>query len=64
MNNETQKKAWQKPRLVIMLRSKQEETVLQNCKTNTFPKTGVSAIDQQADCIWHFCDTCNLIGLS
>jgi hypothetical protein len=61
MKNETRKKAWQKPQLVIMVRSKPEETVLQGCKTDTFPKTGASAIDQQRDCIFHFCGLCDSV---
>ena len=64
MKNGTRKKAWQKPRLVIMVRSKPEETVLQVCKTDTLPRTGVSPIDQQADCIHHFCEHCELIVAS
>lgn len=63
MNSEMIKKAWQQPRLIVLARGRQEETVLEGCKgisatTPAIANTGCS-FGTPGDCT-----TCEAWGVS
>lgn len=64
--NMAQKKLWQKPELIVLVRSKPEEAVLAACKKTT--GTGVTTRRGAATCFWTpsaSCSVpCNLVASS
>jgi hypothetical protein len=56
------KKSWEKPELIVVVRSRPEEAVLWTCKNrSTGPHSGSDAFDLSCryDYPWgHNCDTC------
>ncbi len=58
----TQRKEWQKPELIVLVRSKPEEAVLTHCKVNNLPGAG-AVNNEQLGCIWGpphpFCEYCS-----
>ena len=56
---QTPKKQWQKPELIVLVRSKPEEAVLEICKT--LGPSGASSDSVASGCLWYtaFCGLCS-----
>jgi len=56
------KKKWRKPEVIVLTRTKSEETVLQNCKKES--GENVDPIADNQGCTCDFCDSCFIMGES